>query len=207
MKKLLLATFCCIPLFVFAQRDISAGFDIGLAPHTLPLNNKTYGGAFVKSNSLPLYLAGHVYMTRNEKNQWGLQMAIAYMGYSIDYTKANFKLYQTIHFNLNPRSEAETYTVAFPAIPITFIYNRIMSDRALSWYIGAEAGYENYFGSGTEENKTYVAGLLGGAHIGATCELSERVKLRAQAAIDYHYSLNNVHFQILSFPLTLGLDF
>ncbi len=210
MKKILLATLIfLLPIHAFAQKAISVGFNVGVMPYTVPLNNKSnFNSAFSMGTQDPsLYLSANVLYTFHEKYQLGLQVAAGNITYKVNYSKLNFTLYNYyVHNNGGRISFGSPENVANPAIPVTLLFNKILNDNAVSCYAGVEAGYERFVVSSSEGSSMSV--VLGGAHFGATYDMSRAVKLNANIAVDYHYSYSgNVHYKILSFPLTVGLVF
>ncbi|MDR3680258.1 MAG: hypothetical protein P4L41_09845 [Flavipsychrobacter sp.] len=205
-KKFLASLLFILPIYTFAEKKISIGLSAGLAPYTLPLNNKnSFNSAFLQYRSdANFYLKGDIFYNLNEKYQLGLQAAITVIKYKIDM----YKLGNT-NSNVKYGGHIGGYSeqpIAGPAIPITILFNRTLNANAISCYAGVEAGYERYVMNSA--NGTSISGVLGGIHLGATCNLSRAIKLNGNVALDYHYSYSdNVHYKILSFPLTVGLIF
>lgn len=209
MKKILLAPlFFFLPIYSFAQKAISVGFNVGIVPYTLPLNNKSdFNSAFSKNRNDPgAYVGANVLYTFHERYQVGLQVAATIISYDLNYSKLNFALYNYYVNGRNGTFGGGTQNIASPAIPVTLLFNKMLNDNAVSCYAGVEAGYERFVVSSSEGSSMSV--VLGGAHFGATYDMSRAVKLNANVAVDYHYSYSgSVHYKILSFPLTVGLVF
>jgi hypothetical protein len=205
MKKILLSSLLfLLPACTFAEKRIWIGLNAGIAPHTLPLNNKSdFNNAFTKGQFTYLYMSGNVLYTFRDKYQVGVQVALGAIDYSINYYKLSFvrsnvRIGTHLAFGGQP--------IAAPVIPVTILFNRILNDNAISCYIGVEAGYERYVLNSTAG--TSISGVLGGAHFGITFNQNHAVRLNAHVAANYHYSYTDgIHYKIISFPVTVGLVF
>jgi hypothetical protein len=208
MKKILLSSLLfLLPVSTFAEKRIWFGISTGLAPYTLPLNNKSnFEAAFSKSgDGLPLYLAGNVLYNLRENYQLGLQISLSTFYYTVNFDRLIF-----VKTNITPntRLTSSTRPIASTAIPITILFNRILNPySAIKCYVGVEAGYERYSVHSPQDG-TSISGVLGGAHFGIMFNENHAVRLNAHVAADYHYSYTDgIHYKIIGFPVTVGLVF